>query len=316
MWFAMGLVALLILAISHWLFERRSHLASGGILPPGSMGLPFIGESIEFFLRSKSIDIPPFIKKRTKMYGSIFKTSLLGRPVVVSMDADFNRFILLQEGKMVELWYLDAVAKLLGQEASTEDCVKTNATGYIHKYIRSSVLTHFGPERLKDDLLPQLQAIADETLVSWMDKDCVDAKQGCTAMIFSLMSKQVFSYDAKKSDDKLAEDVQNLVGGFLSFPLNIPGTSFHRSLKSHKKIMEMIRREIDERLSSPDARKGDLLDHFISDMKNEAFLTSKFISYLIMVLLIAGFEAVSSAMTIAIKYLSENPDVVQKLMVN
>lgn len=80
--------------------------------------------------------------------------------------------------------------------------------------------------------------------------------------------------------------------------------------------MEIIRREIEERLSSPDARKGDLLDHFISDTKNEAFLTSKFISYMIMVLLIAGFDAVSSAMTIAIKYLSENPDVVQKLTVN
>ncbi|KAI6675915.1 hypothetical protein NL676_036711 [Syzygium grande] len=70
------------------------------------------------------------------------------------MDADFNRFILLQEGKLVELWCLDAVAKLLGQDASTEDRVKTNATGYIHECIRSSVLRHFGPERFRDDLLP------------------------------------------------------------------------------------------------------------------------------------------------------------------
>ncbi|KAI6675909.1 hypothetical protein NL676_036705, partial [Syzygium grande] len=51
----MGLLALLILAISHWVFERRSRPAGGGILPPGSMGLPFIGESVEFFIPSKSI---------------------------------------------------------------------------------------------------------------------------------------------------------------------------------------------------------------------------------------------------------------------
>lgn len=115
-------------------------------------------------------------------YGPLFKTSLAGRPVVVSTDADFNRFILLQEGKLVELWYLDAFAKIMGDDASTGDCIKTNATGFIHKHLRGLVSNHFGPERLRDNLLAQLHTIADETLISWMDKDCVDAKQGCTSV--------------------------------------------------------------------------------------------------------------------------------------
>ena len=35
-------------------------------------------------------------------YGSIFQTRLLGRPVVVSADMDFNHYMMQQEGKLVE----------------------------------------------------------------------------------------------------------------------------------------------------------------------------------------------------------------------
>ncbi|MBA0761797.1 hypothetical protein Gotri_024389, partial [Gossypium trilobum] len=45
-------------------------------------------------------------------YGSLFKTSLAGRPVVVSLDPDFNYFVLQQEDKLVELYYMDSLAKL------------------------------------------------------------------------------------------------------------------------------------------------------------------------------------------------------------
>jgi hypothetical protein len=46
-------------------------------------------------------------------YGSLFRTSLVGRPVIVSSDPDFIYFLLQQEGKLVERWYMGSFAKLL-----------------------------------------------------------------------------------------------------------------------------------------------------------------------------------------------------------
>ncbi|VAH34180.1 unnamed protein product [Triticum turgidum subsp. durum] len=37
---------------------------AGAMLPPGSRGLPVLGESLEFFARSPSLELTPFLKRR------------------------------------------------------------------------------------------------------------------------------------------------------------------------------------------------------------------------------------------------------------
>jgi hypothetical protein len=45
-------------------------------LPPGSLGLPVLGETLSFLFD------PQFIEKRYGQYGPIFKSRILGRPTV------------------------------------------------------------------------------------------------------------------------------------------------------------------------------------------------------------------------------------------
>ncbi len=53
-------------------------------LPPGSLGLPLIGETVQFLLSSN------FGDKREKQYGSIYKTNILGRKTVFMTGAEKN----------------------------------------------------------------------------------------------------------------------------------------------------------------------------------------------------------------------------------
>ena len=46
-------------------------------LPPGRLGLPFLGESIAF-MRSPFL----FLDDRKRRYGNVFKSSVLGRDIV------------------------------------------------------------------------------------------------------------------------------------------------------------------------------------------------------------------------------------------
>uniref|UniRef100_A0A2N9GUK9 Cytochrome P450 n=1 Tax=Fagus sylvatica TaxID=28930 RepID=A0A2N9GUK9_FAGSY len=90
-----------------------------GLLPPGSMGLPFIGETLQLMEAGYSFDIVPFLKKRLQRYGPIFRTSVAGRQVRVSADPQFNHFIFQEDWKLFESWYLDSFAKIFEQEGAS-----------------------------------------------------------------------------------------------------------------------------------------------------------------------------------------------------
>jgi hypothetical protein len=50
-------------------------------------------------------------------------------------------------------------------------------------------------------------------------------------MALNFGAKQMFSYDPEKSSIDLTEKYVNFSKGLLSFPLNIPGTTYHKCLE-------------------------------------------------------------------------------------
>lgn len=55
-------------------------------------------------------------------------------------------------------------------------------------------------------------------------------------MVFDYFAKQLFSYDDTKALKELRDNYKDFVDGLISFPLNIPGTAYHASLKVVAKL--------------------------------------------------------------------------------
>ncbi|KAL2936871.1 Cytochrome P450 87A3, partial [Bienertia sinuspersici] len=225
-------------------------------------------------------------------YGPIFQTRLLGRPVVISADTNFNRYIVQQEGKLVELWYLDTFSKLFAQEGET----RTSAAGFVHKYLRSLTLSHFGSESLREKLLPHLEILVQQTLNGWSSQESIDVKEA-----------------ALNHKEKIGEKFTHISQGLFSLPLNIRGTTYHSCLKSQGEVMDMMRAYLKERLTSPETYRGDFLDQALKDLNTEKFLTEDFILQIMFGLLFASSESTSMTLTLVLKFLSENPQVLQEL---
>jgi len=169
------------------IFKRRNSRSNEAILPPGSKGFPFIGETLQLLIPSYSLDLPSFIRSRIQRYGPIFQTRLVGRPVVVSADRDFNRYLVQQEGRLVEMWYLDTFSKLFAQEGEA----RTNAAGLVHKYLRNLTLSHFGSESLRENLLPHIEDLVQKSLCSWSTQESIDIKEASlTVPFFALFSHE------------------------------------------------------------------------------------------------------------------------------
>ncbi|PPD79696.1 hypothetical protein GOBAR_DD23386 [Gossypium barbadense] len=141
-----------------------------GKLPPGSMGFPLIGETLSFFVTSNSIDMHPFVNERLKRYGPLFKTNIAGRPVAVSSDPEFNYFVLQQEGKLIELYYMDSFSQTVHNDNLS------NLGGYFQRYLRRSILRHFGHEPLKRKLLSELEDVINHEVHKWTNLPEVDVK--------------------------------------------------------------------------------------------------------------------------------------------
>lgn len=115
-------------------------------------------------------------------YGRLFKTSLVGRPVVVSSDPEFNYYILQQEGKLVEMWYMDSFAKLFGQGGSGKNGPSTSSPGHIHKYLRNLVLNQVGVEAIRERILPDMEEMSRKALLAWSNRDSFDVKNATSSV--------------------------------------------------------------------------------------------------------------------------------------
>ncbi|XP_066379968.1 cytochrome P450 87A3 [Miscanthus floridulus] len=294
-------------ALLRWAY-RWSHPKCRGRLPPGSMGIPLLGETMQFFAPNPSCDVSPFVKERVKRYGSIFKTSIVGRQVVVSADPDMNYFVFQQEGKLFESWYPDTFTEIFGRDNVG------SLHGFMYKYLKTLVLRLYGQENLKAVLLAETDAACRGSLASWAAQPSVELKEGLSTMIFDLTAKKLIGYEPSKSSESLRKNFVAFIRGLISFPVNIPGTAYHECMEGRKKAMKVLKGMMKERMADPERRCEDFFDHVIQELRREKPLLTETIALdLMFVLLFASFETTALALTLGVKLLTENPKVVDAL---
>ncbi|PKA62850.1 Cytochrome P450 87A3 [Apostasia shenzhenica] len=280
------------------------------------MGLPLLGETLEFFTPSSSFDIHPFIKKRMKnctfsfRYGPVFKTRLVGRPLVASADQELNQLVFLQEGRLFESWYPESFTKIFGQDNASE------LHGPMFKYLKSLFLKFLGSPNLRQVLLQDVQKEALSRLLSWSTQPSIELKTQIGSMIFDVIAKKLISYDPATEKEDLKRNFSAFIRGLISFPLNIPGTAYHRCLQGRKNVINMLKELVAERMmSSPvGGDRADYLDHVVEELRKEnSMLTEGVALDLVFALLYASSETPSPALTLAVKFLAENPQALQEL---
>ncbi|VAH35060.1 unnamed protein product [Triticum turgidum subsp. durum] len=299
-----------IVALIHWVYRWR-HPKCAGTLPPGSMGIPIIGETLQFFAPNPTCGLSPFVRDRVRRYGSMFKTSIVGRPVVVSADPDVNHYVFQNEGKLFESWYPDTFTEIFGRDNVG------SLHGFIYKYLKTLVLRLYGQENLKAVLLAETDAACRGSLAAWAAQPCVDIKDGLSTMIFDLTAKKLIGYEPTKSSESLRENFTAFIRGLISFPLNIPGTAYHECMEGRKKAMKVLKGMMQERMADPERKCEDFFDHVIQELRREKPLLTETIALdLMFVLLFASFETTALALTLGVKLLTENPRVVDALTRN
>ncbi|KAL3679392.1 hypothetical protein R1sor_022348 [Riccia sorocarpa] len=297
-------------------------------VPPGSYGLPWIGDTMNFMASSMSaVGYQKWIESKRRKYGALFKIRFLGNPLVLMEAPAGNKFLFQKEGKkQIDIYWPPQVARLFGRKAIL------NLGGEEHRVARRYVarfLDYTAVSRYVETVERRtVQHFADhwekeEIRGSESDTFVIAALDKTKLFTFSVMCSLVISMDEGPEMEVLLGKFNTWARGFISLPINLPGFSFYNALKARSYILDLFSTHIAQRTAQlakdrPGASKTaapDILTSLltVADENGELFSETK-IKDNLLTLLFGGFDTSSTALTMIIYYIAKYPRVYDQLL--
>ncbi|KAG8368375.1 hypothetical protein BUALT_Bualt15G0039000 [Buddleja alternifolia] len=273
-------------------------------LPPGSMGYPYIGETLQLY----SKDPNTFFKDKQNRYGDIFKTHILGCPCVMLASPEASRFVLVTNSHLFKPTYPKSKEKMIGPSALFFH------QGDYHSHLRKLVQSSLSLEAIRK-LIPAIEALAISTLDSWANEHVTNTFKGMKKFSFEVGILAIFGQLEKQHKEELKKNYSIVDKGYNSFPTNLPGTTYHKALMARKRLNQIIQEIICERKEKKLLEK-DLLGHFLN-FENEKGQTlgNDQIADNIIGVLFAAQDTTASALTWILKYLHDDPKLLEAVKV-
>ncbi|XVE56085.1 hypothetical protein DITRI_Ditri03aG0208900 [Diplodiscus trichospermus] len=307
----LGLGALLIFIVSQlWKVLQQLNQEFRAGIPPGSLGLPFIGETIQFMAAINSDKgFYDFVRVRSLRYGNCFKTNIFGEThVFVSSSTESAKAILNNDLGRFTKRYIKSIAELVGNQSLL--C----AQPHHHKLLRGRLINLFSTNSILL-LVKQFDELIVNALGTWEDGGTVIVLNEALKITFKAMCKMLLSLESGLELELLQEDVGQVCEAMLAFPLRFPWTGFYKGLQARKRIMSTLEKIISRRRRGLDASTEDFLQRLLTDDGSDGMhrLTDAEIQDNILTMIIAGQDTTASAITWMVKYLGENEEVFEAI---
>ncbi|KAK9281514.1 hypothetical protein L1049_004417 [Liquidambar formosana] len=295
----------IILYSSSW---SRSRIRSIP-LPLGTLGWPFIGETIDFISCAYSDRPESFMDKRRRMYGKVFKSHIFGSPTIVSTDAEVSRFILQSDAKAFVPSYPKSLTELMGKSSILL------INGSLQRRIHGLIGAFFKSPHLKAQITKDMHNYVQQSMANWREDQPIYIQDETKNIAFQVLVKALISLDPGEEMEFLKKEFQQFISGLMSLPVNIPGSRLYRSLQAKKKMVKLVHKIIQARKkinsTGMSAVPKDVVDVLLSDANEQ--LTDDLISDNMIDLMIPGEDSVPVLMTLAVKYLTDCPAALHQL---
>ncbi|XP_057469487.1 abscisic acid 8'-hydroxylase CYP707A1-like [Actinidia eriantha] len=269
-------------------------------LPPGSMGWPYIGETLQLYSQDPNV----FFANKQRRYGEIFKTHILGCPCAMLASPEAARFVLVTQSHLFKPTYPKSKEKLIGPSALFFH------QGDYHFRLRKLVQGPLSPDAIRN-LVTDIEVLAVSALESWVGNQVINTFQEMKKISFEVGILAIFGRLESHYRKELKKNYSIVEKGYNSFPTKIPGTPYKKALSARKRLSEILSTIIQERKEKKSLEK-DLLGCLLNtkDDKGES-LTEDQISDNIIGVLFAAQDTTASVMTWILKYLHDDPKLLE-----
>ncbi|TXG53319.1 hypothetical protein EZV62_022488 [Acer yangbiense] len=281
---------------------------------PGSLGWPILGESFSFLSNfSSPSGIYNFIYQRQQKYGKVFKTFVLGRFTIFMSGREASKILLTGKDGIVRLNLFYTGKQVLGPTSLLQ------TSGDAHKRLRRLIAEPLSVDGLKK-YFQFMNRLAIETLDQWPGRTVFVLEEASTFTLKVIGNMTMSLEPTGEEQQKFRANFKLISSSFASLPLKIPGTAFYRGIKARDRMYAMLNSIIYNRRSG-NSFQQDFLESLIMKHSKGADgeggednkLTDTQLKDNILTLLVAGHDTTTSALTWLIKFLEENPAVLDKL---
>uniref|UniRef100_A0A0D9X8U1 (+)-abscisic acid 8'-hydroxylase n=1 Tax=Leersia perrieri TaxID=77586 RepID=A0A0D9X8U1_9ORYZ len=274
-------------------------------LPPGSMGWPYVGETLQLYSEDPNV----FFASKQKRYGEIFKTNLLGCPCVMLASPEAARFVLVSQARLFKPTYPPSKERMIGPAAIFFH------QGDYHLRLRRLVQAALSPASLRA-LVPDVDAAVASTLAAWADA-------GVAASTFHAMKKLSFDVGVvtifggrlgRRQREELRTNYSVLERGYNCFPNRFPGTLYYKAIQARKRLREIVSEIVAERRATGgDDLLGGLMSSRVDGGETgaTAALTDEQIADNVVGVLFAAQDTTASVLTWILKYLHDSPKLLE-----
>ncbi|CAN0901045.1 Cytochrome P450 716B1, partial [Linum grandiflorum] len=295
-----GVLPILIVLLIAKFRQKQQYNSSSKQVPPGSLGIPVIGQSLQLLWAMRSNTAEKFLEQRIQKYGPISKLSLFGKPTVFIHGKAANKLVFTGIG--VGNSQTKSVRSILGEKNLLE------LGGEEHKRVRGAMASFLKAESLKEYVGKMDQEVRLHIRNHWEGKHQVQVLPLMKVLTFDIICSLLFGVERGPQREELVQHFQEMICGMWSIPIDLPFTRYNRSLASSSRVDGILRDLIAQKRSQLDSSSISTQEDLITSTMS-ALMSEREILDNIKLVMTAGHDTSSAVITLVMRLLSNQPRV-------
>ncbi|KAG6592036.1 hypothetical protein SDJN03_14382, partial [Cucurbita argyrosperma subsp. sororia] len=233
------MIAIILLLITIFVYLRLRttffSAAAAKNLPPGRLGVPFIGQSLSLLRAMRANSAEQWLQQRVAKYGPISKMTLFGKPTVFVHGVAANKAVVFSgEEEAVSNRQTESLRRILGERNLTE------LSGEDHKRVRGALVWFLRPQSLKGFVGKMDGEVRKHLNLHWHGNKEVIVAPLMKTLTFDIICSLLFGIEEGPTRKSIIECFKTMVDGIWSVPINLPFTSIKNKDKEQALSEEEI----------------------------------------------------------------------------
>lgn len=271
-------------------------------LPPGSFGLPIVGETLAW-----AADAFTFMEERARRHGPIFKTRLFGGPVVCCAGPE-----------ALARFYDDGLIRRSGASPPHLEALIGAGTlpfvdGDEQRRNKQWMLAAVDDEAL-EGYLTLAAPVFDRAIERWERRGDFRWFPEMEETVLAAFDRVFTGADEGAEGTFLKSDLDRFLAGILALPLPVPWGTYRRALRARTRLVAALRAAVEARRASP---RADVISRLLAagDLSGASGVgeLDRRIAAEMLHLVFAGYGTMAAALTDAVLALSRHPALADRL---